>query len=147
MQPPKLEKVPKIHKFHGTEIEDDYDIRSIFISNSQGTIELIRRQFLPQGSLGSPSYYIDYETCSGAPGIGHWHTISLDPTWGSIVLIYEFDTMDGIDNSGAGWFIDSISIVGDLPSQSCVFTDINGCDSTHTLDLTINSKCKHSTPS
>lgn len=24
MQPPKLEKVPKIHKFHGTEIEDDY---------------------------------------------------------------------------------------------------------------------------
>jgi hypothetical protein len=57
----------------------------------------------------------------GPQGIWHQHTMQLDPAWGLIRLRFNFDTVDGQYNDGAGWFVDDITITTDCapPTSYC----------------------------
>ncbi len=49
--------------------------------------------------------------CS-AMGTWHQHTIPLQTSWGTVKVAFKFDTVDGIDNAYAGWFIDTFKVAG-----------------------------------
>jgi len=49
--------------------------------------------------------------CS-AMGTWHQHTIPLQLTWGTVKVAFKFDTVDGVDNAFAGWFIDTFKVTG-----------------------------------
>ncbi len=94
---------------YDTEAEDDFDIRVMAIMDSAGSAYLLERQYLPAGSAGAPTYFSDFEVCDTA-GFGHWHTVTLDPAWGDIVISFEMDTMDSSFNDYDGWFIDDVTV-------------------------------------
>lgn len=50
--------------------------------------------------------------CSASFGVWHTHAVTtLSPAWGANVQMrFRFDSVDGTDNLGAGWFVDDVSL-------------------------------------
>jgi hypothetical protein len=46
-------------------------------------------------------------------GQWHVHSIPLDSSWGTVRLRFTFDSLGYLNNGGAGWFIDDLSVIGD----------------------------------
>jgi len=57
----------------------------------------------------------------GPVGQWHQHTLQLQPSWGMVQVRFYFNTVDGLFNDGAGWFVDDFSVVSDCvpPSSYC----------------------------
>jgi hypothetical protein len=93
------------------------DWRGFYVLDS-ALVDQVIIQYLPDGvttsnwTLTGNNTPLQLETC---PPSGGWHTheISLDPTWGTITLAYEFDSYDTTGNKFAGWFIDDVKVSGD----------------------------------
>ncbi|HEX7898588.1 MAG TPA: hypothetical protein VF950_12560 [Planctomycetota bacterium] len=47
--------------------------------------------------------------CS-AMGTWHRHTMTLDPAWGQVQILFIFSTVDILGNNYAGWFIDDFAV-------------------------------------
>ncbi len=50
-------------------------------------------------------------------GTWHKHTLTLDSSWGPVVLRFNFDTIDSWNNQYGGWFIDDIEIRDNPPLE------------------------------
>ena len=93
------------------------DWRGLLVFDS-AVVDQVIIQYHPDGvtttnwSLTGTNATLQLETC---PASGGWHTheVDLDPAWGSINLVYQFDTYDTTDNKFAGWFIDDVKVSGD----------------------------------
>jgi len=48
--------------------------------------------------------------CAGM-GTWHRHVIPLSRTWGMVQIRFGFDSVDGLNNGGNGWFIDDLAIM------------------------------------
>lgn len=46
-----------------------------------------------------------------ASGFWHSHVVTLQASWGSVRIEFSFDTVDGVGNAFAGWFIDNVRVV------------------------------------
>ena len=49
-------------------------------------------------------------------GQWHFHSVPLDASWGVVQVQFYFDTVDGFENNGAGWFIDDLEVNEECPS-------------------------------
>src|SRR5690349_1700729 len=57
----------------------------------------------------------------GPPGQWHQHALALQPSWGVVQARFFFDTVDGMLNGGAGWFVDDLEIATECvpPATYC----------------------------
>jgi len=85
-----------------------YDQRWLEISSDGFATFLVQAQLATSGATGGIS------DCA-AMGTWHTHTVQLDPTWGNVRIRFRFDTIDGILNNYAGWFVDDLNVNGTQP--------------------------------
>jgi len=84
-----------------------YDQRWLDITNDGFATLLVSAQLATAGAT-----LID-----ACPSMGAWHThsVTLDKSWGTIQVRFRFDTIDGIFNNFAGWFVDDFKVTGTIP--------------------------------
>jgi len=82
-----------------------WDRRSVCLVNEGGSIVADYR-------LGKSGNSAGIQPCDEM-GVWHEHSLSIDPKLAKVRLMFVFDSVDGYNNKGAGWFIDDIFF--DLP--------------------------------
>lgn len=82
---------------HQTETGTTWDQRFIEVSNDDFATTVLSTQL---------------STSSGCAAMGTWHshTIALDPAWGTVRVRFRFNSVDGIANNFAGWFVDDVQL-------------------------------------
>lgn len=99
----KTDPIIKFQCAYETETDGTtYDQRFVDVLDENDNV-LITYQFATTGASTSE------ETCA-AMGTWHLHTIYGDPAWTKIKLQFRFDSLDGIANNYAGWFIDDLKV-------------------------------------
>lgn len=86
-----------------TESSASYDKRFVQISKDNFTTTLLDVQLKTTGTSGGVG------DCA-ASGTWHTHTVTLDPSWGTVKFRFKFDTVDGYANTYAGWFVDDVKV-------------------------------------
>ncbi|MBI2899693.1 MAG: hypothetical protein HYY17_05880 [Planctomycetes bacterium] len=80
-----------------------YDKRTMTLTPGTGTAVTAK--------LGVTNFDTIVGACS-AMGTWHQHTVALQSSWGTVKIQFKFDTVDEIDNSNPGWFVDTLAVSG-----------------------------------
>lgn len=79
-----------------------YDKRIVVLESDAGAV-LASHQLAGSGGSAAAG------ACAGM-GIWHQHTIPLDPAWRSAKVVFRFQSVDAVANTGAGWFVDDLHL-------------------------------------
>ncbi len=101
-----------------TEPSPSFDMRILQISQDN----FASTNYVFQATLAMTDANPKIGNCS-TPGTWHKHTVDLDPSWGKIRIRVKFDTVDGILNEFAGWFVDNVVIESLKPVVAGSFED------------------------
>ncbi|KAA3596326.1 MAG: T9SS C-terminal target domain-containing protein [Calditrichaeota bacterium] len=96
-----VNSVLEFYSMHFVEPTNDFDRRFLAISNDNFVTTLYSEQL------------INSEFC----GVWKKYSIPLENSWGKVQIRFEFDSVDELENSGAGWFIDGIKIKNGVNTQ------------------------------
>jgi hypothetical protein len=91
-----------------------YDSRYVLVLNGSGSVA---------------QQCVNTASCGG-PGQWHFHSMALDASWGTVQVQFGFNTLDGLDNEGAGWFVDDLEVIEECtPPVTYCTTKLNsqGC--------------------
>jgi hypothetical protein len=119
-QPPRGPSVQNVN---------DFDLRFVAVLDANNVV-VWSRQYLGHDGNDPPDWQgqsdtLTFENC-GPRGQWHPHWFPLDPAWGPVRIVFEFQSglanvggpgaTDAVANEHTGWFIDDVAVTGQFPA-------------------------------